>query len=274
MTISPSPATVSDAADPNTLRGAVELQGVSFAIESSRILTDVTAQAPAQRVTGLLGPNGAGKSTLLRLLAGISRPGSGAVLLDGADLATLPRRAVARRIALLEQSAAPSVDLTARQVVLLGRIPHRSGLLGDFTSPEHQAAASDALAAAGASDISDRPWHSLSGGQQQRVQVARALAQQPDLLLLDEPTNHLDVSAQLSLLRQVRGLGLTSVMALHDLNLAASHCDHIVLLSDGRVVAQGTPAHVLTPATISAVYSVDCDVIAHPRTGLPVILFA
>jgi len=100
------------------------------------------------------------------------------------------------------------------------------------------------------------------------------LAQEPSLLLLDEPTNHLDVSAQLSLLGQVRGLGLTSIMALHDLNLAAAYCDHILLLHEGRLVASGTPEDVLRPSVIAEVYGVDCDILEHPRGGHPVIVFS
>ncbi|WP_403022191.1 ABC transporter ATP-binding protein [Salinibacterium sp. GXW1014] len=253
-----------------TRLAGLELSGVSVSIDGRPVLRDITASAPSGLVTGLLGPNGAGKSTLLRVIGGITAPDAGTVAIDGTDLAALPRRERARRIALLEQNATPSTDLTAREVVQLGRIPHRRGLLSSTDAPSVDAA----LAAAGATDIAERHWHTLSGGQQQRVQVARALAQEPGVLLLDEPTNHLDVHAQLSLLRQVRGLGVTAVMALHDLTLAAAHCDRILLLDDGCLVAAGTPAEVLQPATISAVYGVDCDVLTNPRTGHPVIVFS
>ncbi|POH70550.1 MULTISPECIES: ABC transporter ATP-binding protein [Cryobacterium] len=252
----------------------VVLDGVSLSIEGTRILQGVSATLPPGTVTGLLGPNGAGKSSLLRIIAGIDRADAGTVTLDGAVVGQLRRREAARRIALLEQNVAPSVDLSVREVVLLGRIPHRSRLLGSFGGEDDLAVATDALTMVGATDLVDRRWHTLSGGQQQRVQIARALAQRPSLLLLDEPTNHLDVSAQLSLLHQVRGLGLTSVLALHDLNLAAAYCDHIVLLQGGRLAAFGTPAEVLRPDTIRAVYGVDCDIVPHPRTGRPVIVFS
>jgi iron complex transport system ATP-binding protein len=250
------------------------IDGVSLSIEGTRILQEVSAVLPPGTVTGLLGPNGAGKSTLLRIIAGIDRADAGSVALDGAVVGQLKRRETARRIALLEQNVAPSVDLSVREVVLLGRIPHRSRLLGSFGGEDDFGVAIEALAMVGAGDLVDRRWHSLSGGQQQRVQIARALAQRPSLLLLDEPTNHLDVSAQLSLLHQVRGLGLTSVLALHDLNLAAAYCDRIVLLQAGRLVAFGTPAEVLRPKIIRSVYGVDCDIVPHPRTGRPVIVFS
>ena len=252
----------------------VNIDGLSFSIDGRAILSDVSASVPTGTVTGLLGPNGAGKSTLLRLIAGIETPDAGGALLDGVTIDTLPRREAARRIALLEQNTAPSVDLSVREVVLLGRIPHRSRLLGSFGGEDDLRVASEVLAMVGASDLADRHWHTLSGGQQQRVQIARALAQRPSLLLLDEPTNHLDVSAQLSLLGQVRALGLTAIMALHDLNLAAAYCDRILLLNEGRLVASGTPDEVLQPATIAAVYGVDCDIVQHPRGGHPVIVFS
>lgn len=256
----------------------MRITNLSFAIDGQGILSEVSATIPDGAVVGLLGPNGAGKSTLLRLIAGIAAPSAGSIQVDDTDVASLPRREAARLIALLEQNASPGVDLSVEQVVLLGRIPHRTGVLGSFGGPDDRRVAAEALASVGAGALADRAWHTLSGGQQQRVQIARALAQQPALLLLDEPTNHLDVSAQLSLLslvkRQVQSLGLTAVAALHDLNLAAAYCDHLLLLDAGRLVASGTPRDVLQPATIADVYGVDCDVIPHPRGGHPVIVFS
>jgi len=252
----------------------VTIRDLSFSIDGTRILSEVSASVDTGTVTGLLGPNGAGKSTLLRLLAGIEKADAGEVALDDVAIGSLPRREVARRVALLEQNTSPSVDLSAAEVVLLGRIPHRTRLLGSFGGDDDRQVATDALAAVGASDITDRLWHTLSGGQQQRVQIARALAQRPSLLLLDEPTNHLDVSAQLSLLGQVRGLGLTAIMALHDLNLAAAYCDRILLLHGGRLVAAGSPREVLRPDIIADVYGVDCFIMDHPRGGHPVIVFS
>ena len=252
----------------------VVIDNLSFSIDEQVILAGVSASVAAGTVTGLLGPNGAGKSTLLRLVGGLATPDAGSVRLDGDEIGSLPRREAARRIALLEQNTAPSVDLSVEDVVLLGRIPHRTRLLGSFGGDDDRAVAAESLAAVGAGELVDRMWHTLSGGQQQRVQIARALAQRPSLLLLDEPTNHLDVSAQLSLLSQVGGLGITAIMALHDLNLAAAFCDHILLLQDGRLVAAGTPAEVLVPEIIGAVYGVECDIIEHPRDGHPVIVFS
>lgn len=251
------------------------------------MLDDVGVVAPAGGVTGLLGPNGSGKSTLLRVLAGVqqagrapapagtppSAPGATAAF-DGADLSALPRRERARVLALVEQDASTDLPLSVLDAVLLGRIPHRSLLAGD--SDADRAAAHAALDTAGAKDLADREVGTLSGGERQRVHMARALAQRPRLLLLDEPTNHLDIAAQLHAMRVLRGLasdGVTVVTALHDLNLAAATCDHLVLLDHGRVVAAGPVDEVLVPEVLEPVYGVRVDVLAHPRTGRPVLSF-
>ncbi|WBM79181.1 ABC transporter ATP-binding protein [Cryobacterium breve] len=252
----------------------VVIERVSFHAGGRTILDDVSAVIPTGSVTGLLGPNGAGKSTLLRLVAGLHTPTSGRITLDDAPLASLGRRETARRIALLEQNASPTIDLLVREVVLLGRIPYRTGIFGGFDGAGDLRIVAESLAQVGGTELADRSWGTLSGGEQQRVQIARALAQRPSLLLLDEPTNHLDIGGQLGLLAQVRDLGLTAVLALHDLNLAAAYCDQILLLADGRLAAAGTPAEVLVPSVIAAVYAVDSFVVPHPRGGHPSLLFA
>jgi iron complex transport system ATP-binding protein len=255
------------------------IEGVRTRLGGRWVVDGIDATPPTGHLTGLLGPNGAGKTTLLRLVAGLLVPEGGAVLVGpDADaprtapvaVHTIPRRARARRIALLEQESTSTVPLTVREVVALGRIPYRT-LWGTDTD---DGAVGRALAHAQAAHLADRPWSSLSGGERQRVQIARALAQEPELLLLDEPTNHLDVNAQLSLLAFVRGLGTTTVAALHDLNLAAAFCDHVLVLSNGRLAAAGHPRDVLRPDLLRTVYGVECDVMTHPRTGRPVIAFS
>lgn len=237
---------------------------------SGRLVLDDVAVEPAPGATvGLLGPNGSGKSSLLKLLAGVDRPSSGTVHLDGEPLARMPRRALARRVAMVSQHSETELHITVRDVVRLGRIPY-TGTIG--ADPDGAAAVDAALAATGLRDMTDRYWHMLSGGERQRVQIARALAQDPDHLLLDEPTNHLDIAHQLEILALVRQLDVTTVVALHDLNLAAMFCDHVVVLSGGRIVASGTPAEVLTERLIGAVYGVRCRVSV--EDGLPHVRFA
>jgi iron complex transport system ATP-binding protein len=246
------------------------LDGVGTRLGGRWVVDGIDATPPPGHLTGLLGPNGAGKTTLLRLVAGLLAPQKGAVLVeDGTPVHELARKERARRIALLEQESTSTVPLTVREVVSLGRIPYRS-LWG--TDPD-ESAVDRAMVSAQADHLADRAWASLSGGERQRVQIARALAQQPALLLLDEPTNHLDVSAQLSLLSFVRDLGTTTVAALHDLNLAAAFCEHVLVLHDGRLAAAGHPREVLRPALLREVYGVEADILEHPRTGRPVIAF-
>ncbi|MFG3697697.1 ABC transporter ATP-binding protein [Micromonospora sp. NPDC047620] len=245
--------------------------GVSWAVAARRILDDVTCAVPAGSLVGLLGPNGCGKTTLLRIVARLAAPDSGRVTVGGDDVATLPRAALARRAALLAQHADTDLDLTVEEVVLLGRTPHRRSRWSD--SDADRAAAADALARVDLDGYADRRWHTLSGGERQRVQLARALAQQPHLLLLDEPTNHLDIGHQLQLLHLVRRAGVTTLAALHDLNLAAMFCDTVVVLAAGRVVTAGPPAEVLTPGLLADVYGVQADVATHPVTGRTTITY-
>ncbi|WP_135456257.1 ABC transporter ATP-binding protein [Mycobacterium sp. DL99] len=225
---------------------------------SGRVVLDCVTVDPAPGSTvGLLGPNGSGKSSLLRLLAGIDRPDSGSVELDGRELHTMSRRAVARRVAMVGQHADTDLDIAVRDIVRLGRIPH-TPVFG--AGRDDTAAVTAAMAATGLRSMADRLWHTLSGGERQRVQIARALAQEPSELLLDEPTNHLDIAHQLEILAMIRALDVTCVVALHDLNLAAMFCDHVVVLSAGTVVATGTPAEVLTEELVADVYGVRCRI--------------
>ena len=237
---------------------------------SGRLVLDGVTVEPAPGTTvGLLGPNGSGKSSLLKLLAGVDRPSRGTVHLDGESVTGMPRRALARRVAMVAQHAETELHLTVRDVVRLGRIPY-TGMIG--ADSQGAAVVDAALAATGLLDMTERYWHMLSGGERQRVQIARALAQDPDHLLLDEPTNHLDIAHQLEILALVRQLDVTTVVALHDLNLAAMFCDHIVVLSAGTVVATGTPVQVLTEELIARVYGVRCRVSI--EDGLPHVRFA
>ncbi|MGW0160527.1 ABC transporter ATP-binding protein [Mycobacterium sp. NPDC003323] len=237
---------------------------------SGRLVLDGVTIGPAPGATvGLLGPNGSGKSSLLKLLAGVHRPSEGTVHLDGEPVARISKRALARRVALVAQHSETELHITVRDVVRLGRIPY-TGMTG--TDDAGTVIVETALSATGLLDMTDRYWHTLSGGERQRVQIARALAQDPDYLLLDEPTNHLDIAHQLEILRLIRRLGVTSVVALHDLNLAAMFCDHIVVLSAGTVVAAGAPAQVLTEELVRSVYGVACTVTV--EDGYPHVRFA
>ena len=232
-------------------------------------LHDVSVTIARGSLTGLLGPNGCGKTTLLKLMAGILRAQQGVVALDGRPVDVISRRALARRIAVVPQETHPAFDYSVLEMVLMGRHPH----LGPFQleGPADIAIAHDALAATGTAHLAERPYMTLSGGEKQRVVIASALAQEPDILLLDEPTASLDLAYQLEvaslLARLNRERGATLVLATHDLNLAASLCDSVVLLRSGQVVAQGPTEDVLTAALIQQLYDVEADVRFHEPSG-------
>lgn len=248
---------------------------VRFTRARRLIIDDIDATVPAGQVGALLGPNGAGKSTLLHLLAGIERPDAGTTRFADRDLGTLHRRDRARLMALAEQEVTDAPGLRVAEVVALGRTPY----LGAFAGPSEldRDIVRRCLEQAGLVELADREYASLSGGERQRVNLARALAQEPELLLLDEPTNHLDIRSQLTTLDLLRGLardGVTVLAALHDLSLAAGYADHVIVLDRGRVVTAGAPREVLTAALIREVWRVEAEVLQHPTTGRPLIAYA
>jgi ABC-type cobalamin/Fe3+-siderophores transport system ATPase subunit len=236
------------------------------------VLRDVELALSRGELVALVGPNGAGKSTLLRCLAGLVRPTSGRVSLDGRDVRHLDRAAIARRIAVVPQSFEPLFPFTVREIVALGRTP-RLGVLGLPTALD-LAAVDHAIRDLDLEPLAARPIDRLSGGERQRAVLAMALAQGGDVLLLDEPTVHLDPGHQratMALIRRlVRERSLAALAVLHDLNLAAAMCDRIVVLSEGRVVADGTPIGVLDALTVQRVFGPDLEVGTH--AGLPVVL--
>lgn len=256
------------------MSAGLRVSGVGVELGGHAIVEGIDMTAPMGQVTGLIGPNGAGKSTLLKAILGLV-PARGSVRFDGSDLAALPRRTRAQFTAFVEQSSDTDARLTAREVVLLGRIPFQS-IWQASVSPDDLASANAALTQVDMNAFADRLYHTLSGGEQQRIQLARALAQQPRLLLLDEPTSHLDVHAQLAMLELLRRharKGAAVLLALHDLNLAASFCDSLVVLHAGRIAAAGAPSEVLTPALLRQVYGVDATILHHPADGRPLIAY-
>jgi iron complex transport system ATP-binding protein len=250
----------------------VEFEDVAVALGGTDIVRGATFRVEPGQVAGLIGPNGSGKSTLLRSLYRVARPRAGTVRVGGRDVWKLPPRTLARQVAVMAQETTADFDLDVLDVVLLGRLPHHRGFGGD--SPHDFALADGALLRVGAADLAHRPFAGLSGGEKQRVLLARALVQESQVLVLDEPTNHLDIAFQLELMRILGTLGLTTLAALHDLNLAAAHCDVLAVLRDGRIVAHGPPADVLTPELIGEVFGVTAHRIDHPATGKPLIAFS
>ncbi|MEU1308985.1 ABC transporter ATP-binding protein [Streptomyces cinnamoneus] len=249
----------------------VDVEGLSVEVAGARLVEDIGLRAGNGQVVGLVGPNGSGKSTLLRCVYRALRPAAGRVLLDGDDLHALGAREGARRLAALPQESSSEFDFTVAEVVAMGRLPHR-GAAGRITAEDTGICAA-ALERVGAAHLAGRGFLTLSGGEKQRVLIARALAQQPRVLVLDEPTNHLDIAQQLEVLALVRDSGLTVLAALHDLNLAATHCDELYVIAGGRIVASGPPHSVLTAGLLAEVFGVRAHRVPHPASGAPQLLF-
>lgn len=234
------------------------------------IVSAVNLKVTRGEVLGVIGPNGSGKSTLLRLMAGLLRPATGRVDLMGRPLARMGTRHIARMLAFVAQSAETTDRISVRDAVELGRTPWLDAF--NPWSDADTAHVQSALARVGMQDFQSRDWITLSGGERQRVHIARALAQTPRILLLDEPTNHLDIHHQLSILHVVAHLGLTTVIALHDLNQAMS-CDRLAVMQHGRLIAVDTPTRVLTPPLLQAVFGVKATELIDPADGARVFRF-
>ncbi|WP_246317880.1 ABC transporter ATP-binding protein [Desulfoluna butyratoxydans] len=223
---------------------------------SHEVLTDITLSVPRGSFFIIAGPNGTGKTTLLKCLAGLSRPRTGEVSLEGTPLSRMTRRELARRIAFLPQSVESAFSLTVREVVLMGRAPHL-GMLG-FHKDKDMALAEEAMAFTDVLHLADRSVDALSGGEKQRVFISRAVCQQPEFILLDEPTSALDLAHQVRVmdlmerLKLERGTGV--VMVSHDLNLAAMYADTLCLIHQGTVSAIGAPPQVLEKKRLETVY--------------------
>ena len=220
-----------------------------------KIIQPIRLELDPGRVLGIVGPNGAGKSTLLRLLYRYHVPTTGSVKVDNVDIWSVPARVAAQTVAAVLQEQITDFALTVREIVTLGRMPHRKGF-GGGAGAQDKAIVQGALDRLDLSNFSSRKLGTLSGGERQRVMVARALAQEPRLLVQDEPTNHLDIRHQLEVLTLIRELPLTIVTSLHDLNMAAAVCDDILMLQAGTPLSFGTPQTVLTESAVSEVFQV------------------
>ena len=270
-TTSPAPDTTATPPAPPVRLAA---EGVRLAYGDHVVVDGLDLELVDGSFTAIVGPNGCGKSTLLRALGRLLRPTEGTVLLDGRAITATPTREVARVLGMLPQTPLAPEGLTVADLVARGRHPHQSWLRQ--WSSDDEAIVTEALTWTDMAEHADTPVDALSGGQRQRAWISMALAQGTDLLLLDEPTTYLDLAHQVDVLELVGRLhterGRTVAVVLHDLNLAARYAQRLVAMKDGRLVAAGTPAEVLTEQLLAEVFELEARVVPDPVTGTPMVV--
>lgn len=249
----------------------ITVKELSFHIQGNPLIENISLEVGKGRLAGLIGPNGSGKSTLLKTIYRVLSPDAGQVFLDEQDLFRLSHKETARRLAVVSQESGTAFDFAVKDIVLMGRHPHKG--LFDSDTRQDVDIVKHALARVGMLEDIGRSFSTLSGGEKQRVLIARALAQEANILILDEPTNHLDIRYQLQIMDLVKRLGLTTFTALHDLNIAAFYCDWIYVMKDGAIAASGTPEDVIRPELLLDVFGVRTQIVQHPVTGRPTITY-
>jgi iron complex transport system ATP-binding protein len=247
----------------------IELRDVTVEYRGRAVVRGVDLDIAAGERVALIGPNGAGKSTLLRVITGLVRPAAGRTSLDGTPIERLDRGAIARRLAVVPQQATLPFATRVEEVVALGRLPHEDPFRG--TRPADRAAIAAAIERVGVGHLLGRDARELSLGERQLVLLALAVAQATPILVLDEPTVHLDLRHQVGTMELLVDLnvrdGATVLAVLHDLGLAAIFFPRLVLIDAGRIVADGTPAEVLTPDRIRDVFGVDPSIVRLPEAA-------
>lgn len=237
----------------------IKTEDIRVAFGGKPVLKGISMEIPDGKFTGIIGPNGSGKSTFLKCVYRVLKPDQGAVYLDGQELRNIRVKESAKKMAVVAQHNYYNFEFTVREVVLMGRSPHKKAMERD--NARDYEIVEEALEKVGMDHMADRTFSTLSGGEQQRVILARALAQQTPTLVLDEPTNHLDITHQIRLMELVKKLDVTVISAIHDLNIAAAYCDFIYVMKDGQLVAHGTPEEVLTPELLKDIYEVDSEIV-------------
>jgi len=253
---------------------AIEAKEIWFSYRARPVLKEVSFVVDIGEIVGIIGPNGSGKTTLLKILSRTLAPDSGTVRVLNNDVGDMHARELAREVAVVPQSSTIAFPFRVTEVVLMGRNPYLGRL--PFETKRDRRIAVEAMRLTDTRDLADRRVTELSGGELQRVIIARALAQHPRILLLDEPTAHLDLHHQIAvydiLARLNAERNLTIMVVSHDLNLAAIHCERLMLLSQGRIVASGSASEVITAENLERVYGVDVPVARSPITGMPMVV--
>ena len=236
-----------------------------------QILKNLTLDLSQRRFIGIVGPNGSGKSTFLKAISRSLQPQIGQIMFDGKDLNKMSYKESSQLLASLSQEHEMPFDFQARELIMMGRYPYKK--IFESENEEDEVIVNQAIEQVGISNIQYKNYQHLSGGEKQRVLIARMIAQKSEVLILDEPTNHLDISYQLELFKFLKSLDLTVISAIHDLNIAATYCDYLIILKDGEVYTQGEPSDILTKTLIANVFNVEVDIMTHPQKSRPVIVY-
>ena len=246
-------------------RPALLIDDLSISVGKKQIIKDICLHVQEGLFMGLLGPNGCGKSTLLKAVYQAIRPQGGTISLFSQDVLSMRRKELAKQLSAVTQFNEIDFDFSVKQMVMIGRTPHKKMIDRDTT--EDYEIADKAIAAVGLSGFADRSFSTLSGGEKQRVVLARAIAQEPQFMILDEPTNHLDIKYQLQIISVVKNLNISILAPMHDLTLAAECCDYIYLMKNGEIIAHGLPQEVITESNVEKVYDVRCRIYPNPVNG-------
>lgn len=240
----------------------LQVKNLRFSIDKKEILKDISFDVPTGSFVGVIGPNGSGKSTLLKNIYRLYKPISGEIFLDNKELSKMKNKDCAKEIAVLAQESNSQFDFTVEQIVKMGRYPYKSAF--EDYSKEDLKMVSDMLKKVGLDNYSDRSFSNLSGGEKQRTLIARALVQNTDFLILDEPTNHLDIGYQIQLMDLVKSLNITTLSAIHDMNIASMYCDYLIVMKDGQIKDFGTVEEVITSQMLKEIFGVNAHVGINP----------
>ncbi len=249
----------------------LEVKDITYSIDSKLIVDGVSLGIEEGMFVGLLGPNGCGKSTLLKNIYKVYKPDSGAVYIDGKNVAELSSKDTAHEMSVMQQENNVEFDMVVYDMVMLGRFSHQKMFNND--KRKEKKIVMDAIKEVGLEGYEQRSFLSLSGGEKQRTLVARALVQQAPLIILDEPTNHLDIGYQYQIMNILKRQNLTVFSSIHDLNVAACYCDRIVFMKKGHLIDVGTPEEMFVPEKIFNLFGVNTQIMTNSVTGKPNIIF-
>ncbi len=251
-------------------RRLIQCDSVSFSYSEKPVLQNITIQIDSGSFTGIVGRNGVGKSTLIRILTGTLIPQQGSVLLDGIPIRELPRRVVARKLAVVTQTEPNDFGFTVWEEVMLGRSPRHGGIY--FENNEDRGIVKMALEKTQITHLAARTLDTLSGGERQRVRVARGIAQQPEVIFLDEPTTHLDIHSQLKLMELLKDInknGIAVFLVSHDINFLSQCCHDVHLMRNGTISIHGTPREVITYENVAECFGIEAEITIDPVTHIP-----